>query len=131
MARTGKQNTGDWGERAAERYLRKEKGMRVLARQWSKGRGELDLVMRQGRVVVFVEVRVRRGRGFPASPYFSIGRHKWTVLRRTARAFLRELSWRPAAVRFDVVGIRILRSGAPGKLVHWANAGRFEREIRY
>lgn len=131
MAKTTRQETGDWGERAAEAYLRKEKGMRVLARQWRHGRGEVDLVMRRGRMVVFVEVRVRGGGGFPASPYFSIGRHKWEVLRRTARAFLRELSWRPVSVRFDVVGIRRLRNGQPGRLVHWENAGRFERELRY
>ena len=126
----GRQERGEWGERFAARYLQREKGMRVLERRWRQGHGELDLVMRQGRVVVFVEVRVRSGAGAVMAPYHGIRRHKWRVLRRTAAGYLRQCGWRPAGVRFDVVGIRLLPGGVPD-LVHWENVGAFGRNFRW
>ncbi len=127
---TERQSTGEWGELEAERYLRKA-GLRTLDRRWRHGHGELDLIMREGKVLVFVEVRVRTGHGHPLGTYQSIGKGKWRVLRRTALAYLRQAPWRPDAVRFDMVGIR--RSGAGGliDITHWRNVGVFGRNFRY
>ncbi len=124
-----RQKTGEWGEQVAERYLRKRAGMRLLDRRWRQGRGELDLVMRQGRLMVFVEVRVRTGESNPLGTYQSIGRGKWRVLRSTARGYLRQARWRPEAVRFDVVGIRRQRDGRFLDLEHWENVGTFGRNF--
>ena len=51
------------GERAAERTLRRA-GMTILDRRFRVRLGEIDLVARLGGLVVFVEVKTRRGRGF-------------------------------------------------------------------
>jgi putative endonuclease len=51
---------GDRGERAAGRFLRREKRMRILARQFSTRWGELDLICLDGDTVVFVEVKTRQ-----------------------------------------------------------------------
>lgn len=127
----GRQETGEWGERVAERYLRKREGMRVLDRRWIRDHGELDLVMRQGTVMVFVEVRVRTAEADPLAAYRSIGRGKWRTLRRTALAYARQCPWRPEALRFDVVGIRRTASGRFHDLTHWKNVGVFGRSVRF
>ena len=126
-----RQQTGEWGEQQAEAYLRKTAGMRVLDRRWRHGHGELDLIMRQGKVMVFVEVRVRTSDGHPLGAYQSIGKGKWRVLRRTAMAYLRTAPWRPEAVRFDVVGIRKTPTGTLVDITHWPNVGTFGRNFRY
>jgi putative endonuclease len=126
-----RQETGEWGERVAERYLRKREGMVVLDRRWRHEHGELDLIMRQGGVMVFVEVRVRTGGGDPLATYRSIGRGKWRVLRKTAKAYLWQCRWRPEAVRFDVVGIQRTEDGKFLDLDHWENVGTFGRGWRY
>ncbi|HKJ89490.1 MAG TPA: YraN family protein [Oceanipulchritudo sp.] len=126
-----RQKTGEWGEKVAERYLRKREGMRVLDRRWRQGHGELDLIMCQGRTMVFVEVRVRTGEANPLAAYQSIGKGKWRVLRSTARGYLRQAHWRPEAVRFDVVGIRRKVDGCFLDLEHWENVGTFGQNFIY
>src|SRR5271168_5306249 len=55
---------GDRGEREAARFLRR-KGLRILTRGYRTNQGEVDLIARDGNVVVFVEVKSRR-EGVPA-----------------------------------------------------------------
>ncbi len=52
--------TGAAGERIAKEYLR-AKGYEILDANWSTTFGELDIVARQAGVLVFVEVKTRRG----------------------------------------------------------------------
>ncbi|MEX0329780.1 MAG: YraN family protein [Puniceicoccaceae bacterium] len=125
-----RQETGEWGEKQAEGHLRRVCGMRVLERRWRHRHGELDLILRQGRVLVFVEVRVRTEAAEPLAMYRSISRGKWRVLRKTAMAYLRQCQWSPDAVRFDVVGIRRKPSGELLDLTHWENVGVFGRNFR-
>src|SRR2546421_87475 len=56
---------GQEGERAAARFLRKYRGMRILMRNYRGPAGEIDLIARDGDVLVFVEVKTRRA-GIPA-----------------------------------------------------------------
>ena len=126
-----RQERGEWGEQVAEGYLKKKERMRLLERRWRHRHGELDLIMRQGKVMVFVEVRVRTETAEPLAAYRSINRGKWRVLRRTALAYLRQCPWRPESVRFDVVGIRRKTTGELRDLTHWENVGTFGRNFRY
>ncbi len=74
------------------------------------GRGELDIVARDGRYLVFVEVKARSqcARAGPESPLLAVGARKQAQLRRLASAWLRD---RPsglrgfAELRFDVAGV--------------------------
>lgn len=54
---------GRWGEDLAARELRR-RGYEVLERNQRVGRGEVDLVARQGETVVLVEVKTRRAGAF-------------------------------------------------------------------
>ena len=95
-------STGSEWEAVVEKHLRKA-GLSTLAKNFYSRYGEIDLVMRDGDDVVFVEVRYRksatRGDGVD-----SVGATKRTKLIRTASMFLqsrRTLSNAPC--RFDVV----------------------------
>jgi putative endonuclease len=105
--------------------------MRVLERRWRSGHGELDLIMRSGRQMVFVEVRVRTGEGHPLQLFRSIGRAKWRILRQTAIRYIGECAWRPDSVRFDMIGIQRGGDGNLLRLTHWENVGVFGARFRF
>lgn len=80
-------------------------GYEVLARNWRRQEGEIDLVLRQGSVYVFAEVKTRTTDAFGV-PAEAVNREKQARLRRLAARWLRESSPGPAGdIRFDVVSI--------------------------
>jgi putative endonuclease len=96
---------GGAGERAAgAAYLRR--GYRVLARNWRCRLGELDLVLERRGVLVFCEVKSRRGGPFGGG-YEAVGWRKRAKLRTVAEAFLQETGIQPHAIRFDVASIAV------------------------
>jgi putative endonuclease len=102
---TGRQNgaLGAYGERVAERYLA-ELGMVVLDRNWRCETGELDLVLRDGDVLVFCEVKTRRGTAY-GHPLEAVGRVKTDRLVQLADRWIAERGVVAPDIRFDVVGI--------------------------
>ena len=104
--RSPRQRIGDGHEDAALRLLRAA-GLVLLARNLGCRAGEIDLVMRDGDVLVFVEVRSRQGDAYGGAAA-SIGRDKQARLARAAAHWLPTLAMRhwhgatPAA-RFDAV----------------------------
>lgn len=92
--------TGAAGEQAARRFLER-RGLRTLACNYRARGGEIDLVMADGGVTVFVEVRRRKGQGL-AGALHSVDRPKQ---RRLIRAAQQWLSRRPGLGRFDVVAV--------------------------
>ena len=101
-ARTARQVAGDAGEDAALAHLR-EHGLVLVERNFSCRGGELDLVMRDGATVVFVEVRRRAGSAFGGAAA-TIGRAKQARLLLAANTWLQRYRM-PPACRFDVVAI--------------------------
>ena len=103
---------GDAGENAACDYLR-AKGWTVLDRNWRAPMGELDLVVKKGDVLAFVEVKARdaqRGsEGF--TPEDAMTPHKQVKMARTARAWLLDHEKEAAALwpRLDVITVRGVR----------------------
>lgn len=94
---------GRWGEDAAAAwYVRR--GYDVVARNWRCPSGEIDLVVRRGRLIVVCEVKARRTDAYgPAAA--AVGRAKQQRLRRLAAAWLAASGSRGVEVRFDVVAI--------------------------
>lgn len=91
------------GEDAAAAFLRR-RGMRILARNWRVRLGELDIVARHGRTLVFVEVKARRTDAF-ADPAVGVDHRKQQRLRRLAAAYLALERPAFADCRFDVVTV--------------------------
>jgi putative endonuclease len=114
-----KDAVGAYGERVAVRYLT-EQGMVLLERNWRCPAGELDAVLRDGDVLVFAEVKTRRGNGF-GTPAEALVRAKVIRLRRAAALWLAQSGIRAREVRFDVVSVLARRSG-PAHVEHLRGA---------
>jgi len=100
----GHSSTGAWGEAQAERTLR-QKGYSILGRRVRVGRrDELDLVARDGEVLVFVEVKTRKAETF-GRPGAAVNHAKRHYLSRAAVRYLKHLRQRPETFRFDVVEV--------------------------
>ena len=99
------------GEARAAEYLEKE-GYRILARNVRAGGVEIDLVAARGPLVVFVEVKTRRGDRY-GRPEEAVDARKQARLRRGALAWMGD--HRPRGrMRFDVVAISPDRGGSDG-----------------
>ena len=77
---------GREGERLAERFLRLH-GLKTVTRHFNTPVGELDLIMRAGETLVFIEVKTRRDRKY-ADPQEAVRRDKQRRMTRAARWFL-------------------------------------------
>jgi putative endonuclease len=119
------------GEDAAFFHLLRA-GYTVVARRWSAGNlpGDVDLVAWQGNLLCFFEVKTRSGRDeTPAES--AVDRHKRYVLRRLARAYLRQLGGTEQQTRFDVISV-YLKQGRNPEIEHFENAfGWSEQRDRY
>jgi putative endonuclease len=96
---------GEAAERLAAQYL-EVRGLAVLARNQRFRCGEIDLVCRDGEVLVVVEVRQRMRSEFGGA-LASVTWRKRRKIIRAARLLLQvHPPWRELRVRFDVVGIQ-------------------------
>ena len=94
---------GRWGEDAAAAWYER-RGYTVVARNWRCPLGEIDLVVRRGRLVVVCEVKARRSDAYgPAAA--AVGPAKQRRLRRLAAEWLAASGTFGVEVRFDVAAI--------------------------
>jgi putative endonuclease len=111
---------GAFGEAYAARHLA-EQGMVVLDRNWRCDLGEIDLVLRDGKVLVVCEVKTRSSTAF-GSPLEGVTERKAARLRRLAARWLAAHGVRPDEVRLDLVGV-LVRPGEPTRLEHVRGVG--------
>ncbi len=114
--------TGALGEVLALGYLA-GKGYELLERNYRTRRGEIDLILRCDGVLVFVEVKARRGRGF-GDPLEAVTPAKQARVRRMAEAYLAEqgpeFMEEFEEIRFDAVGVLV--GGGMNELRHVEDA---------
>jgi putative endonuclease len=96
---------GDAGEVAAL-ALYEGHGFRTIGRNWRCGLGELDLVIEREGLLVFCEVKTRRGSGFGGG-HDAVTWTKRRKLRQLAEAFIVSTKVAHDAVRFDVASVSI------------------------
>jgi putative endonuclease len=108
------QSSGAWGEDLALRYLLR-RGYRLLARNYRKRRGEIDLIVTDDETLVFVEVKLRRSTGY-GDPLEAVTSRKQATIRSLAEQYLAENQPEFETLRFDVIGILATRSGT--RIVH-------------
>ncbi|MDP0499517.1 MAG: YraN family protein [Verrucomicrobiota bacterium JB022] len=94
---------GRAGERLAAIFLQ-TKGFHVICRNWQRGHHEIDLVMRDADVLVFVEVRTRPADAFVPG-FESLTRDKRRALRQGMEDYLRRVPRPPQTWRCDVVEV--------------------------
>lgn len=112
---------GQMAEELVARRLRTA-GWQILERNARTRHGELDIVARDGRALVFVEVKAgRQGTSFgPERPVLAVDRRKQQRIRRLATAWMAERRDLPpyAEIRFDAVGVTVDRAGRPIEVEH-------------
>ncbi|WP_072802316.1 YraN family protein [Rhodococcoides yunnanense] len=106
-----KAELGARGEALAALHL-VDGGMELVDRNWRCRHGELDIVARDGAVMVFVEVKTRSGTGY-GTPAESVTFAKQQRIRTLALAWLQERGSPWVELRFDVVAIVISYDGDP------------------
>jgi putative endonuclease len=125
IALTPPTRPGDLGEATAARFLER-RGFRILARNLRSRLGELDLVARDGGVVVFVEVKARR-RGWGDPPQAAVDGRKRARLARLAQAYLQRSRLGDVPCRFDVVAVTLDPAGGPAEIDHLPGAFTLDR----
>ncbi|MEB3983956.1 YraN family protein [Mycobacterium sp. 663a-19] len=98
---------GAMGEALAVDHLTRM-GLRIVTRNWRCRYGELDVIACDDttRTLVFAEVKTRTGDGYGGLPY-AVTERKVRRLRRLAGLWLAAQHERWAAVRIDVIGVRV------------------------
>ncbi|MSR05549.1 MAG: YraN family protein [Gemmatimonadetes bacterium] len=112
------------GEAAAIRFLR-DNGWQVLDHRFRLGRFEVDLVVRKGALVAFVEVKTRSGKGF-GTPFEAVTWSKRREIGRVAQAWVDRHGRPEDTYRFDVIGV-VFRCGVISGLEHMQDAFRMAR----
>jgi putative endonuclease len=110
MTTTARQALGAYGERVAARHLA-ELGMVVLDRNWRCSEGELDLVLRDGDVLVACEVKTRRGVSC-GTPHEAVDSVRLERLHRLVWRWAEEHDVHPGGARVDLVAVQRPRRGA-------------------
>jgi putative endonuclease len=95
-------SVGDHAEELARQYLEKQ-GLITREQNYRTKFGELDLIMQDGEVLVFVEVKYRSSDRF-GNPLEAVDLRKQRRIKMLARHYMAKLRCEPLC-RFDVVGI--------------------------
>jgi putative endonuclease len=103
-------SVGAYGERVAARHL-VDAGMVVVDRNWSCEHGEIDLVLRDGEVLVVCEVKTRASAAY-GHPLETVSAAKADRLRQLALRWVEEHDVRHDGIRIDLVGVLLAERGA-------------------
>jgi len=128
VPRSEQAEAGALGEQTAADFLRTRHGYAIVARNWRNPRDlreELDLVCRDGDVLVFVEVKARAA-GALVNGYEAVDDRKKRVLRRAVQAYLGQLTPVPRTFRLDIVEVT-LSDRLPPQVMHYENAPLFPK----
>jgi putative endonuclease len=131
---SSKQERGEYGELLARYFLEQVKGMELVESNWkthSGPRGEIDLILRDKDILVFVEVRAR-SRDALVSGAFSVTTKKRRILERTFKTYMRGMKPPPRHFRFDIMEVELPPYGREGvgTLFHYPNVLLFRKDYR-
>jgi putative endonuclease len=115
-ARARHLRVGRRGENAACGLLKSKKYC-ILARNFKRSSGEIDIVARDGAGIVFVEVKTRMKRT-GARPASGLSGRQKSRINRAARVFMKEIENPPVIYRFDLIEVVLDRFGV-SEMRHW------------
>ena len=103
---------GEFGERVARDWLR-SRGEKVLYRNYRAPQGgEVDIVARRGKLLLFIEVKTRRAGGV-GRPLDAVDQAKQELIERGANSWLKLLKTRNIPWRFDVIEVIVEEGRLP------------------
>lgn len=95
---------GKDSEQLARKFLERQ-GYRLVQRNFQSKLGEIDLIMRKGQELVFVEVRSKSNQDY-GQPAETVDKNKQEKIRKTAQLYLyQHQEMKQCYCRFDVVGV--------------------------
>ena len=106
---------GRSGEDLAVEYLKRQ-DYEILGTNFRFDRAEVDVIAKDGDVLVFVEVKARRSRSY-GDPEEAVTRKKEDQIRRVAEGYLYEHNIEEVSCRFDVVAITYIEGRADVRLI--------------
>ena len=109
LAGWGEKAIGRWGEKQAIKAI-KRRGYRIIQTNYRSALGEIDIIARDGDVLVFVEVKARRSTSH-GPPAESLTPRKRRQISKAAAAFLKKHRLTHVNVRFDVVSVDLTPGG--------------------
>lgn len=123
---TDKSSLGSLGETFTQNYLQRN-GFKILAANYRKPFGEIDLIAQKGEFVCFIEVKTRKTELFPTS--LVVTKQKQRRIIRTALSFTLSNRIKDKILRFDVAIV----TGSPEKfsLRYLENAFTQDEALRY
>lgn len=110
---------GERGEEVAVAYLRGQ-GFRIVERNFRCKAGEVDIIARDGKTLVFVEVKTRRNLAY-GPPQLAVTPFKQRQISKATLAWMARNGYEGSGARFDVVAI-ILRDYEVPEIDHIRNA---------
>lgn len=113
------QTLGKEGEAIAVQYLQGQNYV-VIDRNFRCKCGELDIVAREGKTIVFVEVKTRKTLTY-GPPQLSVTQFKQRQISKAALLYIAKKRIEGTNARFDVIAILLKRNEAP-KIEHIKNA---------
>ncbi|WP_420388392.1 YraN family protein [Roseivirga sp.] len=96
------QTFGKRGEAMAEIELR-QKGYKILQRNFRYGKSEIDLIVQGEGLLIFVEVKTRSSNSF-GFPEDFVGKNQQEAIIRAANYYVEESGWK-GDIRFDIVAV--------------------------
>ena len=120
---------GNFGEALAGKIL-EHKGYVILDRNFRTSYGEVDLVAKEGEVLVFVEVKARRSWSY-GSGAEAVTRTKQQRLIRAALLYMFRRGWQNRSCRFDLLELELDKEGKPRSYRLLKNAFVLERGKNY
>lgn len=119
---------GRLGEEAARRHL-EALGCKFLIANYRDGKGEIDLIFRDGECLVFVEVKARSSEDW-GRPAAAVRAGKKRLLSKTALAYLRRTGLPRVKLRFDIVEV-LLSGDDVREIRHLPNSFPLDDPYRY
>ncbi|MBQ4347781.1 MAG: ribonuclease HII [Firmicutes bacterium] len=108
---------GKLGEKIAESHLER-RGIKIWAKNFRTARGEIDIIARDGKELVFCEVKLRSSKNF-GEPREAVDERKKELLKEAAAKYITEMNW-DGPLRFDA--IEIVPKGGEYAVEHIKNA---------
>ena len=118
-------NVAKIGESLAVAHL-KARGCKILAQNYRALRGEIDVIVQDGRFLVFVEVKTRRSLKFGV-PQAAVTQQKQKQISKIALAYLQAKNLWEVPCRFDVIGIHLSDRSELLHLEHIEGAFEFQQ----
>ena len=116
-----KQTTGLLGETLAAELLQ-QKGFQIICHNYRKGRAEIDLIAASKDLLLFVEVKTRRGKNSFGYPEDAVDTKKAARIILAADFYVEKINWN-GDIRFDIVAVHLpQQSQGQPQLYHFEDA---------